>query len=510
VGYGGLIGLAGEDDGPGGQAGCAGSVDVRLAAAPEMAPVLQEAAKRLESDDAAVEGDCIDYTVAAAAPERVADGLKSEPEAAADLWVPDFSVWATRVAQAGSTPATLSESLAKSPVVVVGPDLATPASWQEVGMNTVAYLDPLTSSASTAALLSAFGEMKVTGATETEMGAMMVPLAQRYGAQPDKPETVEEVATGAAAGGQGVMTEQQLVTLQENGQAEGFAAAVPDSGTMVLDYPLAALSTDESVREAGNRLAEYMAGDQGEALLAKHGFRDARNTPLGGTRQGVGDVSVLPAPDAQAVTDSLRQWAVLTVPSRLLTVVDVSGSMDFNDGGRTRISLAIDAAQGALDLFPDNGQIGLWAFSVGLGEGNRDYTPMVPIRQLEPSQRKALGEALGELPGMTDGGTGLYDTTLAAVRTVQDEYDARAINSVILLTDGENDDPGSLTLGELVSTIERERDPARPIQVIAIGMGPDADANALKRIAGATGGESYVARDPGDIAEVFIDAMLRR
>jgi secreted protein with Ig-like and vWFA domain len=111
---------------------------------------------------------------------------------------------------------------------------------------------------------------------------------------------------------------------------------------------------------------------------------------------------------------------------------------------------------------------------------------------------------------MTDGGTGLYDTTLAAVRTVQDEYDARAINSVILLTDGENDDPGSLTLGELVSTIERERDPARPIQVIAIGMGPDADANALKRIAGATGGESYVARDPDDIAEVFIDAMLRR
>ena len=58
--------------------------------------------------------------------------------------------------------------------------------------------------------------------------------------------------------------------------------------------------------------------------------------------------------------------------------------------------------------------------------------------------------------------------------------------------------------------LPRERDPARPIQVVAIGMGPDADANALKRIAGATGGESYVARDPDDIAEVFIDAMLAR
>jgi Mg-chelatase subunit ChlD len=111
---------------------------------------------------------------------------------------------------------------------------------------------------------------------------------------------------------------------------------------------------------------------------------------------------------------------------------------------------------------------------------------------------------------MTDGGTGLHDTTLAAIRTLQDDYEARAVNSVILLTDGENDDPGSLSLNELVSTIEREKDPARPIQVIAIGMGPDADAQALRRIASATGGRSYVARDPQDIAEVFIDAMLSR
>ena len=121
-----------------------------------------------------------------------------------------------------------------------------------------------------------------------------------------------------------------------------------------------------------------------------------------------------------------------------------------------------------------------------------------------------LAAALLELPGMTNGGTGLYDTALAAIRTLQDDYEARAINSVVLLTDGENEDPGSLSLEELVQTIERERDPARPIQVIAIGMGPDADANALRRIAAATGGRSYVARDPGDIAEVFIDAMLAR
>jgi hypothetical protein len=345
---------------------------------------------------------------------------------------------------------------------------------------------------------------------------MMVPLAQRYGGQPDKPETPEEVAEAAKQGTLGVLTEQQLVKMQDEGKATTLDAAVPKSGTMLLDYPLAAVSSEESVVEAGRRLATFLSGPTGSELIAAEGFRDASGTPLSGGR-GLGPelYDVVPSPKADAVTGALRQWAMLTVPSRILAVVDVSGSMDFVDSGTPRISLAVTAAGGALELFPDNAEIGVWAFSEKLGPGNRDYTSLAPIRKLGASsggvsQREVLGAALQKLPQMTDGGTGLHDTTLAAIRTLQDDYEARAVNSVILLTDGENDDPGSLSLNELVSTIEREKDPARPIQVIAIGMGPDADAQALRRIASATGGRSYVARDPQDIAEVFIDAMLSR
>ena len=493
-------------------ASCEGpAAEVRVAAAPEIAPVLGEATRDLEAGGAG----CVDYEVQAVAPEQVAKTLAAEPGKAPDLWVPDFSVWLTRAAP-DVTSTTIAKSIAKSPVVVVGRDVEAPSSWREVGTKTVAYLDPLTSSASTAALLSAFGEMAVTGATKAEMGAMMVPLAQRYGAQPDKPTTVEDVAQAAENGALGVMTEQQLVDAQSAGHASGLSAAVPKPGTMVLDYPLAALSHDDSAQKAGRRLADYLAGSHGDELLAVNGFRDAANTPLGsGKGLGKGELGVLPAPDADQVSGALRQWAVLTVPSRSLAVVDVSGSMDFTDEGRSRIALAVAAADGALKLFPDNAQIGLWAFSVGRGAGNRDYTSLLPIRALGSTSkgqphRKALAASLGRLPGMTYGGTGLYDTTLAAIRTVQDDYDARAVNNVILLTDGENDDPGSLALPELVDTIERERDPARPVGVIAIGMGPDADAKALHRIAGATGGRSYVARNPSDIAKVFIDAMLAR
>ncbi|HEX6246383.1 MAG TPA: VWA domain-containing protein, partial [Nocardioidaceae bacterium] len=457
-------------------------------------------------------GVCVRYEVEAVSPEVVDRVLTAEPEDSPDLWVPDFSVWLTRTEQAGTDLTKVSEALATTPVVVVGPDAKAPASWQEVGMNTVAYLDPLTSSASTVALLSAFGELAVTGATKNEMGAMMVPLAQRYGGQPDKPKTAEDVAQAASEGTFGVLTEQQLVALQADGKAQDLDAVVPKSGTMMLDYPMAAISPDETVVEAGEALARYMTGPTGSEILAEDGFRDPTSTPLdSGAGLGRTPYDVVPSPPAQEVSGALRQWAVLTVPSRLLTVVDVSGSMDFTDAGQPRISLAVTAAGGALELFPDHAQIGLWAFSEKLGNGGRDYTQLAPIRALSaPGHREELGAALQRLPTMTDGGTGLYDTTLAAIRTLQEKYDPRAVNSVILLTDGENEDPGSLSLKELVQIIEREKDPARPIQVIAIGMGPDADANALRRIAAATGGRSYVARDPGDIAEVFIDAMLAR
>jgi hypothetical protein len=349
------------------------------------------------------------------------------------------------------------------------------------------------------------------------MGGMMVPLAQRYGAQRQKPTTVEQVAAAAENGTYGVLTEQQLVDLQQQGKASDFTAVVPKSGTMVLDYPLAALSPDSWARDAGGKLAVYMAGKRGAPLLADHGFRDADNQPLAsGAGLGKQQFSVLPAPDAKQVNEALRQWSVLTVPARSIAVVDVSGSMDFTDGnGRSRIGLAIGAAEGALKLYPDNAQIGLWAFSVGLGGGSRDYRDLVPVRRLDAgvgggTQREALGRALRTLPRLTAGGTGLYDTTLAAIRTLQAQYDPSAVNTVILLTDGRNDDPGSLSLRQLLDAIERERDPARPVSLIAIGMGPDADAGALARIAGATGGRSYVTRDPAEIGRVFVDAMLSR
>jgi uncharacterized protein YegL len=85
------------------------------------------------------------------------------------------------------------------------------------------------------------------------------------------------------------------------------------------------------------------------------------------------------------------------------------------------------------------------------------------------------------------------------------------VNSVLLITDGANDDDASSTpIEQLVSTLKTEADPAKPVKVIAVGIGTDADMAALRQIAGATNGAAYQAVDPRDLETVLFDALRQR
>ncbi len=155
-------------------------------------------------------------------------------------------------------------------------------------------------------------------------------------------------------------------------------------------------------------------------------------------------------------------------------------------GGATRAELLIEASKTGLKLFPNNTQIGGWAFSVDKGGNGQDWVEMAPIKRLDaPSGRGTHREALAEAveDGLSDlgGGTGLYDTTLAAFKKVQDTYDPNYSNSVIVMTDGQNDDPNSITLDELLAELKRLEDPARPVLVLTIGMSDDADTKRSRR-----------------------------
>ena len=114
------------------------------------------------------------------------------------------------------------------------------------------------------------------------------------------------------------------------------------------------------------------------------------------------------------------------------------------------------------------------------------------------------------MQAIPDGGTGLYDTVLDGVRAVRAAWDPDRVNVLLILSDGMNDDANGISLDALLATLATEQDPAKPVPVVAIAFGPDSDVAAMTEIGRATGGATYVAQDPRDVGEIFLDAVGQR
>jgi Ca-activated chloride channel family protein len=204
----------------------------------------------------------------------------------------------------------------------------------------------------------------------------------------------------------------------------------------------------------------------------------------------------------------------------MLAVIDISGSMNQRSAYGRRIDIAVEAAKLAVALFPPESDVGLWAFSDDQ-VGTQDWIEIEPLRRLhEPLEGgthfQRLDQGLNTLPGRTRGGTGLYDTTLAAFEQVKATYDRTKVNSVVILTDGRDEyDEGAIELNELLGRIREATasDPSKPVIVFPVGMGPDVDMDVLNQIAQATGipeARAYQVETPTQIRDVFLDAMRAR
>ena len=111
----------------------------------------------------------------------------------------------------------------------------------------------------------------------------------------------------------------------------------------------------------------------------------------------------------------------------------------------------------------------------------------------------------------TGGDTGLYDTALAAYKNVQESWQPGRVNSVILFTDGQNDNPGGLERGALLAQLKKLRDPKRPVRMVIVGIGTGVDRAELESITKATSsGGVFVAEDPARIGEIFLQAIATR
>jgi Ca-activated chloride channel homolog len=501
---------------------CAGGVPtLQVIAAPEVAAAVAAAGQ----DVARTTGSRCEIAVTARPSAEVAAGL-STPKVRPDVWIPDSSIWVRDVAAAGLDRFGHAPSIARTPVVVaVSEKVARQHGWpgqrlslsRLIGSVRLGLASPAQSAATIGAVL---GLQSALHSAPDGPAAVASELRRAMSGLPADP--ARSLAGVGDPNPTAVATSEQAVwTRNVQGQPPRAVAGYLPTDAMTLDYPFLVLTSAPAARAAANRLLASLQHGLGRDRLLASGFRgvsDGRGPALR-ANLGVdpsGEPSIM-VPSAATVAAAVRTLRVVSLDSRLLAVIDVSGSMGTpvpGAGAATRLDLVTAAASRGLGLYPDQAEIGLWVFATDL-TARTDYRELVPIGPLATrpdgvTGRERLVQALGAVRRVPNGNTGLYDTTLAAVRAVRRGWDPQRANSVVVLTDGRNDDSSGIGLTQLLRTLRQESVPGRSVPVITIAYGADSDAKALGAISTATGGRLYLAPDPRRIDQVFLDAIGRR
>ena len=537
---------------------CTGRVGLAVAAATEIAPAVRTAADRWMADGAAVDGVCVAVTVTGVDPAAQAAaiarshqvslaGLGTAPGAVAapDVWLPDSSTWLLRLtAEAPGFVPTDGGSVAQSPIVLgmpapVAQQFGWPQrklAWRDLlakltggGELRPGIIDPARDAAGLAGLLALSGAAG-SGATGAQQKvATLRALAANSSSIRDDlmqkfPRAADDLENSLSAA---PLSEKDVVAYNKERPQVELAALYLDPAPAALNYPFAVLPEADpqhaaaasglhaALRQAGFLNTLAAAGLRGPDGRTGTGFAAPAGAP-GSTAPvatgGDGDAAAAAQKASGAISQLLGSWAAITLPGRVLAVFDISGSMKAKvptAGGLSRAEVTRKAAAQGLALFDDQWAVGNWVFSTDL-VGKRPWRELVPITPLS-SARGQLAAAIEQIVPKTGGDTGLYDTALAAYKNVQESWQPGRVNSVILFTDGKNDNPGGLERGALLAQLKKLRDPKRPVRMVIVGIGTGVDRAELESITKATSsGGVFVAEDPARIGEIFLQAIATR
>ncbi|WP_035848908.1 substrate-binding and VWA domain-containing protein [Cryptosporangium arvum] len=541
-------------------------MELAIAASPDQAPVVEKLAAKWQEDAPEIDGRCAEVSVRAAQSAEVAQSLTPNWKADSDVprvdvWMPDSSIWIKSAAARPDVKPMVSNTptvVAKSPVVMALPKPMAEAqgwpdkviSWAELAKTRVAGTtwarfkhpewqqikigigDPRASFPALGTLLSVADADGDNSVTEAELGNALV-LARASTVEAATSDTflarmrqVTNAQAGLVNAGPFPATEAQVAAYDNAKPKVPLVAINPEEGTVFADYQYQVLKADwvDSVRQkVAAEFLQFLQSEDSKRAYGAAGFRD----PQLSTQYAVGldtdlGMGSLPSaardiPDIKSITQTVGYWTALQRKANLLAVIDSSGSMadPAPDGNGTRMQVVQQACLRAVALLNPQSNIGAWRFSTELN-GDKDYQDMVPI-----------GPAGGQLPDGTprkdalqefiynrlvpEGATGLYDTMLAAYKNLQNHWQAdNRLNLLVMMTDGKNEDPDGITQQQLIQQLRATANPDKPIQVLIIGYGPDADLNELTTITKAVGGQAFPARTGADIEKVFLATLIGR
>ncbi|MGO4132734.1 substrate-binding and VWA domain-containing protein [Janibacter sp. RAF20_2_2] len=500
----------------GGDDSACGGRKLTVAATPEIAEPLEDALAKVKESDA-----CADFDVTSASAADTARNINEGQ--APDVWIPDSSTWIDAVDASKTTGQWLEgQSIASSPVVLASGDdqkakVTKFSSWGSLLNNEggLRMANPDTDTSSRLAFhASRIGQPERIGLQTGERLIFM----SRFAA-PSLNKLFADYTSDQKGTQPFPASEQQIATYNEdNPDVTPLRAVVPEKGTLSLDYPwiMNPELSGELLQHADSARTELGTLDMREALT-EAGFRDPNGA--GGPEvagSAAPDVTTLEPLDRNERVAAVETWDRMRTDMRMLAVIDVSGSMEWDSptAGMTRWDVTKGSLTKGVGILPAGSQVGGWVFSSDLSKG-KDHRVLAPIKRLDSTKggtthRESLRKLIDGGDKYIGGDTALYDSIWAAYQKMVKEYDPDYVNSLVVFTDGENDDPnGGLSLNQLLSRLDDSYDAKRPVRVITIGMG-EASPTALQKISDETGGTSYIAETPDDIERVFVQALLAR
>ncbi|HEX2131412.1 MAG TPA: substrate-binding and VWA domain-containing protein, partial [Actinophytocola sp.] len=504
-----------------GATSCESTTTVRVTAAEDVAPVVDQIADRVSEQD---EGACYEVAVTARESSVTADSLVlSDGTEPPHVWIPESTIWLQRAQEKGAwnVPVT-GTSIASSPVVLaLTEEAASRLGWprdeptwaQVLGPEapenlTIGMPDPAREPAGVSTL---FGVRDLYGndaqAITAELRALSpntVPRAADLFTRLPGVASSEEPLDGFPA--------SELAVLRHNVRGSGvpLVAVYAQPSVPALDYPYVVLpDTKPAERDAAERFLSELIDQQAADVLADAGFRTPDGEMLrdrdNDRRTRGRKMTPVPLPKPAQVDQVLNQWAGVNLSARIQVLLDVSGSMNepVPGTGRNRMAVTLQAAELGIGLMKPTTKLGIWLFSTNLDGENRDYRELVPVRPVSELQASGAIQRLREVKALPNGATGLYDSALAAYRSATQNFEPGRINLVVVLTDGRNEDANGISREQLLAELGALQDPRRPVQIIGIGIGPDIDKAELQAIAGATGGQAFTTPDPTKIGDIF-------
>ncbi|MGS2644025.1 substrate-binding and VWA domain-containing protein [Streptosporangium sp. LJ11] len=531
-----------------GAGACGGeALPLRITASPDIQPALSQIAGRFNKAAHDVEGRCATVTVTKGASATVASSFSGGKAAAMDMWIPDSKLWVTNLRARNQEVPEAGESIAHSPIVMVASGSVVPnlkksfgeASWG--GMINAAnvanvdgpgrkvrvlVLDPSLNAAGLGALLAAAGVATASGAGEEQLVGALKSLSGSTSTVRDQDALLASLGVKGSKAPLGISSEQGVWAFNKSKKPEVPAVPLyPAEGTINLDYPVVITAEDAAVRKAAEAFRKELGSEASRKTLQDQGFR----TPDGKGGKAISGSDGFQAkapqaiepPDGKTVARMSQTWSRIKLGTRLITLLDVSGTMALPvpGTGLTRMQAISRIAVEGMKLFPAKSEMGLWEFSTHLNGQGVDYRETVPVGPLTEDmngvlRRDVINQRLITTRAKSTGDTGLNDTLAAAYKQMTDEYQSDKINTVLILTDGAgNDDPdGGISNQQILKRLKEQFDPEKPVSVLIIAFGPDAPKGKrqMDALAKATAGDAYIAKNILEVRKFFLEGMKRR